>query len=166
MQWLTGIPMLHNLGLPMVHHRTSGTDVPGFIWCACNLMRCGRIPAHRRAIDGFVAVLAILVVVILALPDLPVPLSLQNGVPWLSLTVSLNIIVTSMICFSLLRMRSLLRQVHGPDASSRMYTNLAAMLVESAAPFSIIGIGLLVTSVHNGPLLYGFGYVWNVFCVC
>jgi hypothetical protein len=104
-------------------------------------------------------------VIVWAYPNLPLSLPLENGVPWVSLTVSLNIIVTSMICFRLLRMRTLLRQVHGPDASSRMYTNLAAMLVESAAPFSILGIGLLVTLVQNGPLLYAFGYIWNVFCV-
>jgi hypothetical protein len=150
----------------MVRYRASGTDVPGFLWCACDPMRSGGLPAHCRAMDLFFAVFAILMVAILALPDLPVPLLLQNGVPWISLTVSLNTIVTSMICFRLLRMRALLRQVHGPEATSRMYTNLAAMLVESAAPFSILGIGLLVTLVQNGPLVYAFGYVWNVFCVC
>ena len=158
--------MLHHLGLPMVRYRASGIDVPGFLWCACNLMPSDGLPAHCRAIGPFFAVFAIMVVIFWALPDLPIPISLRNGVPWVALTVSLNIIVTSMICFRLLQMRALLRQVHGPETSSRMYTNLAAMLVESAAPFSIIGIGLVITLVQNGPLLYGFQYVWNVFCVC
>ena|SRR6266850_40019 len=166
MQWLTGVPMLHHLGLPMVRYRASGTDVSGFLWCGYNPMRSGGLPAHCRAIYFFFAAFAILVVVIWALPNFPIPLSLAIGVPWISLSVSLNIIVTSMICFRLLRMRALLRQVHGPETSSRMYTNLAAMLVESAAPFSILGIGLLVTLVQDGPLLYAFGYVWKVFCVC
>ena len=35
-QWLnrTGVPMLHNLGLAMANHRSSGTDIPGLHWCA------------------------------------------------------------------------------------------------------------------------------------
>jgi hypothetical protein len=86
--------------------------------------------------------------------------------PWVSLSVGLNIIVTSMICFRILRMRALLRQVNCPATLSKMYTNVAAMLIESAAPFTILGIGLLVTMVNDGPLIYGFGYVWTMFCVC
>jgi hypothetical protein len=150
----------------MVRYRASGTDVPGFLWCGCNPMHSDGLPAHYRAIDFLFAAFAILVLLVWALPDLPLPPSVQNGVPWVSLSVSLNIIVTSMICFRLLRMRALLRQVHGPETSCRMYTNLAAMLVESAAPFTILGIGLLVTLAQNGPLLYAFGRVWNVFSVC
>jgi hypothetical protein len=93
-------------------------------------------------------------------------ISLQYIVPWVSLSVSLNIIVTSMICFRILRMRALLRQVDGQGTLSTMYTNVAAMLIESAAPFTILGIGLLITLIQNGPLLYGFGYIWTMFCVC
>jgi hypothetical protein len=102
-----------------------------------------------------------------SLSTLPnVPVSLQYGMPWVSLSVGLNIIVTSMICFRILRMRALLRQVNCPATLSKMYTNVAAMLIESAAPFTILGIGLLVTMVNDGPLIYGFGYVWTMFCVC
>ena len=39
-QWLnrTGVPMFHNLGFAMVHHRSSVINIPGFLWCAeCNL---------------------------------------------------------------------------------------------------------------------------------
>jgi hypothetical protein len=158
--------MLHNLGLPMVRYRASGTNVSGFLWCGCDPMRFDGLPAHCRAIDSFLAALAILVVVMWALPNISIPLSVQNGVLWVSLSVSLNIIVTSMICFFFLRMRALLRQVHGPETLSKMYINLAAMLVESAAPFSILSIGLLVNLVLDEPLSYAFGYVWNVFCVC
>ena len=116
----------------------------------------------------FHAAFAILLVLLCALPHLPVlPVlrgTLEEGVQWVSLSVNLNIIVTSMICFRLLRMRALLRQALNSEMS-RMYTNIAAMLIESSAPLSIIGIGVLVTSVHNGPLLYAFGYVWTMFCV-
>ena len=108
----------------------------------------------------------ILSVIDWALPQLHIMnSSLQSGIPWVSLTVSLNIVVTSMICFRLLRMRALLRRELGPEMS-RMYTNIATMVVESSAPFSIIGIGVLVTVAHNGPLSYAFGYVWTIFYVC
>jgi hypothetical protein len=134
-----------------MHLASSGADV----------IRC--LPMQPLS---FFAASAILVVLVRALPDLNLPIPLQYGVPWISLSVGLNIIVTSMICFRLLRMRALMRQVHGPELSSGMYTNLVAMLVESAAPFSILGIGFLVTLVRNVPLLYAFGYVWTMFCVC
>ena len=90
--------------------------------------------------------------------------TLRGGLPWISLSVSLNTIVTLMICFRLLRMRALLRQELGPEMSTA-YTNIAAMVVESFAPFSIIGIGVLVTVAHDGPLSYAFGYVWTMFYV-
>jgi hypothetical protein len=114
----------------------------------------------------FLAVFVILSVVDWALPQLSILSgTLRGGIPWVSLSVGLNVVVTSMICFRLLRMRALLRQELGPEMS-RMYTNIAAMVVESSAPFSILGIGVLVTVAHNGPLSYAFGYVWTVFYVC
>jgi hypothetical protein len=92
--------------------------------------------------------------------------TLRGGIPWISLSVGLNIVITSMICFRLLRMRALLRRELGPEMS-RMYTNVAAMVVESAAPFSIVGIGLLVAVARNGDerLSYAFGHVWSIFFV-
>jgi hypothetical protein len=53
MQLLAGVPVLHNLGLPMVCYRASDTDVPGFLWCGCNLIVQMGYPAHRRAIGFF-----------------------------------------------------------------------------------------------------------------
>ncbi len=114
----------------------------------------------------FLAVLAIIAVVESALPNS----SLLNGrpvrlaVPWVSLSVGLNIIVTSMICFRLLRMRALTREVLTPEIS-KVYTSVAAMLIESAAPFSIIGIGVVVTAAQKGPLIFAFAYIWGMFCV-
>ena len=53
MQWLAGVPMLHNLGLPMVRYRASGTDVPCFFWYGYNPMRSDGLPTHRRTIAFF-----------------------------------------------------------------------------------------------------------------
>jgi hypothetical protein len=89
---------------------------------------------------------------------------IQLAVPWASLSVSLNLILTAMICFRILRMRALTREILSPEMS-RMYTSIAAMLIESAAPFSILGIGLVVTAARKGPLIFAFGYVWTTFCV-
>ena len=61
-------------------------------------------------------------------------------------------------------MRALTREVLSPEMS-RMYTSIAAMLIESAAPFSVLGIGLVVTAAQKGPLVFAFGYVWTTFCV-
>jgi len=85
-------------------------------------------------------------------------------VPWVSLSVCLNVIVTSMICFRLLRMRALMREARCPELAST-YTSIAAMLIESAAPFTILGIGLVIAAAQNGPLVDAFCYVWSVFCV-
>ena len=114
----------------------------------------------------FLAVLAILTVVESAIPNT----SLLRGkpihlaVPWVSLSVSLNVIVTSMICFRLLRMRARVRGMLSPE-TSRMYTSVAATLIESAAPLSILGIGLVITAAKNVPPTFAFAYVWTMFCV-
>ena len=83
---------------------------------------------------------------------------------WVSLTVSLNIVVTSMICFRLLRARALTLGVLPPEMS-RMYTSIVAMLIESAAPLSVLGIGLVVVTARSSPLTYAFSDVWGLFCV-
>jgi hypothetical protein len=89
---------------------------------------------------------------------------LQVGVPWFSLSVSLNIIITTIICIRLLRMRALMREALSLNMSN-MYANIAAMLVESAAVFSILGIVLIVMAVRNDPLTFTFAHIWSMFSV-
>ena len=113
------------------------------------------------------SVLAIFTIVETALPDRSV---LNGGNPvhlavaWISLSVSLNIIVTLMICFRLLRARALTLGALSPEMSG-MYTSIVAVLIESAAPFSVIGIGLVVTTAKTSPLTYAFSDIWSLFCV-
>ncbi len=85
-------------------------------------------------------------------------------VPWVSLSVGLNIIVTSMICFRLLQMRAVVREALTSEMS-RVYTSIAAILIESAAPFSIIGIGVVITTAQKGPPALVLSYIWGIFCV-
>lgn len=86
------------------------------------------------------------------------------GVPWVTLTVSLNIILTSMICGRLLFMRRQVRSVLSPEMAS-MYTNIMAILIESALPFTLLGIAFLVTYVRNDSIATAFAFVWGAFCV-
>jgi hypothetical protein len=55
------------------------------------------------------------------------------------LTVSTNIVVTSLITFRLLCARRALAKVL-PSADMRVYTGVIAILVESAAPLTVFGI--------------------------
>ena len=117
------------------------------------------------SLSNIFAVLSIITVVDIARP----PSYLMGGklatiVPWVSLSVGVNIIVTAMICFRLMQMRARMREALSPEMA-RTYTNVAAILIESAAPLSILGVGVVVTSAQNGPLTFAFGYVWNMFCV-
>jgi hypothetical protein len=118
------------------------------------------------SLSSFFSVLSVITLVEYALPGTSLltgePLHLV--VPWVTLSVSLNVVVTSMICFRLLRMRALMREVLSPEMS-RMYTSIAAMLIESAAPFSVLGIGLVITAALKTLLVPAFGYVWTMFCV-
>jgi len=158
--------MLHNLGLAMVHSHTSGTHILSFLWCEPNLHRSfGRVTDYWTVGSPF-SVFAIITVVESAFPDA----FMLNGkptrlaVPWVSLSVSLNVIVTSMICFRLLRMRTSAREMLSPE-TVRMYTSIAAMLIESAAPFTILGIIVVVIGAQRQPLTWGFAYIWSMFCV-
>ena len=156
--------MLHNLERAMAYHGFSSTDIPGLLWCASSL--------PSRSFGGvahlvlFFVVLSTITLVEYAMPGT----SLLSGrpihlvVPWISLSVGLNVIVTSMICFRLLRMRARMREILSPEMSS-MYTSIAAMLIESAAPFSILGIGLVLTAALKVMLVPAFGNVWTMFCV-
>jgi len=112
------------------------------------------------------SVLAIITIVETALPNRSV---LNGGNPvrlavtWVSLTVSLNVIVTSMICLRLLQARARTLGVLSPEMS-RTYTSVVAVLIESAAPFTVIGISLVVVTAKSSPLTYAFSDIWSLFC--
>ncbi|KAF9479329.1 hypothetical protein BDN70DRAFT_906328 [Pholiota conissans] len=85
------------------------------------------------------------------------------GVPWAALSVSLNIIVTAMIIVRLLQARQQLKRSLPPEAL-QMYTGVSAILIESALPFSILGIAFAITygkNLDEGP---AFLFIWATFC--
>ncbi|KII95584.1 hypothetical protein PLICRDRAFT_26010 [Plicaturopsis crispa FD-325 SS-3] len=89
--------------------------------------------------------------------------SVDFGVPYTSLTISFNIIVTLLICGRLLGYRNQMRALLGAE-HARTYTSLAAMVVESAAPFTILGIAYVVSYARNSPTSIGFVQIWGKFC--
>ena len=145
--------------------------LPGLIYLASNgardLCRSFVGVAHGCAFGiSLRLVLAVITVVEAALPGTvqltgkPALLSML----WFSVSVGLNVIVTSMICVRILRMRALVRDVIAPEMSS-MYTSVAAILIESAVAFSILGIGLVITEALDVGPKFAFLYVWSIFCV-
>ncbi len=141
--------------------------LPTLIYLASSGARCPP-PIHDfwAAADRSQTVLMIITIVESALPNsfLLHGKPANFGVPWVALSVSLNMLVTALICGRLLRMRAITREVLAPELS-RTYTSVAAMLIESAAPFSALGIGLVITEAQGGPLAIAFSYVWGMFCV-
>ena len=89
------------------------------------------------------------------------------------LTVSTNIVVTSLITFRLLRARRALARVI-PSADMRVYTSVIAILVESAAPLTIFGIVAAILQQSSArstksPAFYACGHLveslFYSFCV-
>jgi hypothetical protein len=70
------------------------------------------------------------------------------GLPYWALSIFLNVAITVCIVTKLFITRKLLRETMGPEYG-RAYTGVAAMLIESAAPYALVGVILLV--------LYGLG---------
>ena len=161
--------MLHNLGFAMVLHCSSGTYLPGFLWYV-ELNQCrsfgGVVHCCAFLLSLFMTVVEVVTVVECALPGT----SLLHGNPaklalwWFALSAGLNVTITSMICFRILRMRAVTRNVLSPEISS-MYTSAAAILIESMVPFSILGIGLVITLAQDVPPAFVFSYVWSMLCV-
>jgi hypothetical protein len=86
------------------------------------------------------------------------------GVPYVSLTIALNIIVTSLIVIRLLSLRKRVRALLGPKHAD-MYTSIAAIVIESATPFTLLGIAYLITYQRHSNVSLAFVQVWGDFCV-
>ncbi|TDL20998.1 hypothetical protein BD410DRAFT_695577, partial [Rickenella mellea] len=65
------------------------------------------------------------------------------AVPYWSLSISLNLLVTLLIVLRLLMWRSKVIGVLGPQ-HSKTYTSIAAMMIESAALFSVAGLIFII----------------------
>lgn len=86
------------------------------------------------------------------------------GVPYVSLTISLNIIVTALICGRLLSLRREIGKVLGPS-HAKMYTSIIAILVESAALFTVFGIVYVIVYARKSQSSFALVQIWGDFCV-
>ncbi|KAJ7116331.1 hypothetical protein C8R44DRAFT_792202 [Mycena epipterygia] len=94
--------------------------------------------------------------------DLFEGITVNFGIPWVVLTIVFNILVTGMIVGRLTWMHSRARKVLGTDLTQR-YTGLVAILVESALPFTILGICYLALYVRNDIEDLAFAGIWGCF---
>lgn len=77
--------------------------------------------------------------------------TVQFGVAYWSTTVATNLLLTLAIVTRLVWMRHRLRVVMGASTTSP-YLSVGAMLIESAALYSAIAIGFIITFARNSPI--------------
>ncbi|KAJ7119456.1 hypothetical protein C8R44DRAFT_624334 [Mycena epipterygia] len=85
------------------------------------------------------------------------------GVPWAALSVSLNVTITAMITFQILRARSAIKELRESADSLKVYISIAAILIESSLPFSILGIIFAITYGRNLDVGPAFLFTWATF---
>ncbi|KAJ6630991.1 hypothetical protein B0H10DRAFT_701937 [Mycena sp. CBHHK59/15] len=84
------------------------------------------------------------------------------GIPWIVLTITFNVLVTAMITIRLFWVSRSMRKVLARDRTE-VYTSVIAILVESALPFTLLGICYLVTYIRADPESLAFADIWGCF---
>ncbi|KAH9922724.1 uncharacterized protein B0H18DRAFT_1183390, partial [Fomitopsis serialis] len=87
-------------------------------------------------------------------------IAVDFGTSYYALTVSLNIIVTILICARMLYMSKGVSAVLGPE-NSKLYTGLTAIFVESAALYSLAGIMFIIPYARNSQTAIIFGDIYG-----
>jgi len=85
--------------------------------------------------------------------------TINFGTPYYTITIAFNIFVTLSIVFRLMKLGKAVSRALGRD-SARMYTSVASMLIESAAPYSMVGIMFLIPYALGNGTAISFGQVW------
>lgn len=81
------------------------------------------------------------------------PKTVQFGIAYWTLSISLNIILTLMIVARLAYQKRRLTKAMG-NSHGQIYVSISAMLVESAAIYSICGLIYLIAYARNDPFNY------------
>ncbi|KAJ7071441.1 hypothetical protein C8F01DRAFT_434059 [Mycena amicta] len=89
--------------------------------------------------------------------------SVSFGVPYFWLTISLNIMTTGLICGRLLAVRHRVRAILG-EQHCQTYTGVVACLLESALPFTALGIVYVIAYARNTPYSFAILQIWADFC--
>lgn len=71
----------------------------------------------------------------------------------------LNVVITTLICVRLLYFSRRIRHILGEDGA-KTYTSVAAILIESAAPYSLVGLMFLIPYARQSGTAIAFGQVW------
>jgi hypothetical protein len=79
--------------------------------------------------------------------------SLAPGIAYMALSLSVNTILTLLIITRLLQLRRRLFRAMGPSCI-QTYTSLVALLVESAAPYTIVALMTVITCGVGSPIQY------------
>jgi hypothetical protein len=85
--------------------------------------------------------------------------TINFGTPYYTITIAFNIVVTLLIVFRLRRLGKVVSGAVGTD-SAKVYTSVASMLIESAAPYSLVGIMFLIPYAIGNGTAVSFGQVW------
>lgn len=90
--------------------------------------------------------------------------SVSFAVPWISLTCGLNAMITVLIAGRIMYLSRAVSEILPPE-SIRQYTNIVAILVESALPFTLLGIVFAITLGKNIPESSALSDIWGIFVV-
>ena len=85
--------------------------------------------------------------------------TINFGTPYYTITIALNITVTLLIVFRLQKLSRAVSKTLGRD-SAKMYSSVSSILIESAAPYSLVGIMFLIPYAMGSPTAISFGQVW------
>ncbi|KZT23592.1 hypothetical protein NEOLEDRAFT_1069387 [Neolentinus lepideus HHB14362 ss-1] len=170
-------------GGPAAYYEAKGKPWFNVLGCAMDLLgnflgdglllyRCYMIWGSNRLLITFPAlvyaastVTAVLSVVESALPGSSFFQSQATsfGIPWIALTCAYNVMMTALIVTRILRVQHQVKSSALSSERARMYTGIVAILVESALPFTILGIAFAVILGKNLPTEVALAAIWGSF---
>ncbi|CAA7265026.1 unnamed protein product [Cyclocybe aegerita] len=140
-----------------------------FLGDALLLFRLYLIYGRRHIIVAF-PILAYLVALALAIQQVVISgepngdffglKTIRIAVAYYAITIFLNILVTVLICLRLLRVSKIIYGALGAE-NAKVYTSTVAILVESAAPYSVLGIMFLIPYALQSGIAILFGQLWS-----
>lgn len=90
--------------------------------------------------------------------------SINFGLPYYTISIALNVILTCGIVGRVVYFSRLLRPTLS-SASLQVYTGVTAILIESAALYTVVGFMTIIPYGLNAPTSVAFGQVWTKFAV-
>ena len=97
-----------------------------------------------------------------------IPLDYQNdklNTADISLTITSNILITALILFRLIRAQKKFTALL-PHMDHKIYIGIVSILVESAAPVALFGIGSVATLPLTGYEGYQAGTIFSILYTC